>query len=258
MFSLVRSCTADFDGKLAVIEQSSSAFKMFLVALYFMWKYPRNARDMTKRFNICKTYAKGEPLWKWIRKIQALKAVKIKWEVAEESFCLSVDCKDFTTNEYTHPTFTIDEKWCSHKTHQCTTKYEVGLHPYEPKVMWLNGPFHGGLHDMTIFQLHGLKKKIPKGKLVIANRGYASNFKGEKEILCTTNFSDPEPLMNFKSRQRLCHKSFFGLMVDFSIISKTFCHNVAEKHLWQLRQLQFFASTEWSMGLCSLMHEIFL
>ena len=58
----------------------------------------------------------------------------------------------------------------SHKFHQSGYAYEVALSIWENRVVYINGPFLAGKSDLEIFR-GGLKKKIPKGKKVVADQG---------------------------------------------------------------------------------------
>ena len=61
-------------------EKNMKGFKMFLAAHYFLWTYPKNASLIASCFGICERYSRGEPLWKWIYRIAALKEKKIVWD----------------------------------------------------------------------------------------------------------------------------------------------------------------------------------
>jgi hypothetical protein len=68
------------DAKLTTKEKSEKGFKAFMMAHHFLWTYPNNANLPASRFNISERYCRGEPLWRWIAKIAALKAKKIVWD----------------------------------------------------------------------------------------------------------------------------------------------------------------------------------
>jgi hypothetical protein len=54
-------------------EASVTGFRNFLMTHHFQWYYPCNAVILGWRFKVCETYASGWRLWKWARKIAALK-----------------------------------------------------------------------------------------------------------------------------------------------------------------------------------------
>ena len=70
------------EARVDIKEQDDAGFRMFLVAHFFLWTYPKNSGLIVSRFQICDKYSRGEHLWKWIRKIAALKALKIVWDIS--------------------------------------------------------------------------------------------------------------------------------------------------------------------------------
>jgi hypothetical protein len=199
--------TTDIPGaQLEQSDKSENGFKMFMVAHHFLWTYPKNASQLASRFGICERYSRGEPLWKWIKKIAALKAKKIVWDDSlndanTQIFVISVDGIDFRMWEKKHPTLPINTKDCSRKFNHGAVKYELAVSIFRPKCVWINGPFRGGKHDMTIFREDGLKAKMlfTQSKIANADRGYATSRADEVGILATPNQMDPEALRNFKS-----------------------------------------------------------
>lgn len=80
-------------------ESSYKGLKMFMIAHYFLYSYPRNSTQISSMFQICERYTRGKPLWDWVRKIQSLKAHKVKWlphfgEPNSETFIITVDGTD--------------------------------------------------------------------------------------------------------------------------------------------------------------------
>lgn len=208
-------------------DKSEKGFKMFMVAHHFLWTYPKNSSLLASRFGICERYARGEPVWKWIKKIAALKAKKIVWDDSlndpnTEIFIVLVDGVDFRMWEKKHPTLPIDRGYCSKKFNHCGAKYELCMSIFRPKCVWINGPFRCGKHDLTVFR-DGLKAKMPPGKLVNADRGYITS-RADERMLATPNTMDPAALQNFKSRVRLRHETFNGRIKFFNCLSETFRH----------------------------------
>lgn len=80
-------------------EKSEKGFKRFMMAHYFLWVYPKNANLMARRFDVCLRSLQGEDLWRWPKKIAALKAIKIVWserfnDPDTEIFQFSLDSLD--------------------------------------------------------------------------------------------------------------------------------------------------------------------
>jgi hypothetical protein len=89
----------------------------------------------------------------------------------------------------------------------------------------------GGKHDMRIFRKK-LKKLIPKGKLVIADRGFASS-QPDEEMVSTPNILDSKQLAKYKSRARCCNETFNGRITHFAVLAGTFHHD-DQKHKWAM------------------------
>jgi hypothetical protein len=85
--------------KLFVIpknERGERGFKMFLAVHYFLWSYDKNSDLLASRFGICERNSRGEPIWKWIIQIAALKAKQIVWpdnldDASSELFTVTID-----------------------------------------------------------------------------------------------------------------------------------------------------------------------
>ena len=147
-----------------------------MMANFFLWTYPKNRGLIQSRFGMCKKYCGGQYLWKWIKKIAAMKAAKIVWEDElddpdTQHFIISVDCTDLRTWEpSSHPFYNIDKKEMSHKHKHAAKKFEIALSLFSSQIAWISGPHSGGTHDLIVF-CGGLKMMIMHGKLVIADRG---------------------------------------------------------------------------------------
>ena len=172
------------------------------MAHYYLWNYPRNSTQVATRFKICEKYARGEHLWKWIGQIEALKEKAIKWTKNLDDkntavFAISVDGIDFKVWEKKHPVLPRDRGQFSKKHSHGAVKYELGISVFEPKLVWVNGPFRGGEHDLNIFR-HALKDKVKPWKKVIVDRGYNSSEKSEM-MLSQPNGFDSKELKKFKA-----------------------------------------------------------
>lgn len=215
-------------------EKSEKGFKMFMAAIHFLWTYPKNSNLLASRFHISERNSRGEPLWKWIKKVQSLKAKKIVWDSSLDDpntqiFITTVDGTDCRIWEKKHPHLPVDKKFFSQKFNHCGVKYEIGISVYHSKVVWINGPYRAGEHDKTVLRKpDGLKTKVKEGKLVIADAGYVSS-RADEQFLAVPNAKDPKELKNFKSRARCHHETFNGHIKFFKCLSETFRHGI-EKH----------------------------
>ena len=208
-------------------DNSEKGFKMFLIAYFFLFTYPKNLGLLSSRFLMCKKYCGGKRLWKWVGKIAGLKGAKIGWndtldDPRSAKYAISVDGTDIRTWEPKHPTYNIDTKQCSKKHNHAAKKFEIGLSIFQPQCVWISGPHRGGMHDLEIFRM-GLKHMIGEGKLVIADRGYETQ-KEDEQMLCTPSLLDSKELYSFKSRARLRHETFNGRLNAFRCLADTFRH----------------------------------
>jgi DDE superfamily endonuclease len=213
-------------------DKTEAGFKMFLVAHYFLWTYPKNSFLLASQFGISERYSRGVHIWRWVARIAAMKEDKIKWpsnldRPESERFIITVDGTDFRMNEMQHPTMPVDRRQFSHKFNHGAVKYEIGISVFDDQCVWISGPHPGGKHDLTIFR-EGLKAKIRPGKLVIADRGYRTS-RDDEAMLCPPDEVDSPALNNFKSRARLQHETFNGRLKRFQCLSETFRHT-QEKH----------------------------
>ena len=225
------------EAKLDKKENSVKGFDRFLMAHFFLWTYPKNAELTATRFKVCERLCRGEPIWRWVKKIQALKITTITWDPRLDSsdteiFIMSVDGTDFRIWEPKHPTLPIDTGYCSHKFKHAALKYEVAISVATGRCVWISGPHRGGKGDLTIMR-EGLMKKVKAGKLVIADRGYNTSMDGEMEKMATPNGMDVPEVAKFKSRQRARHETFNGRLKHFCCLKDTFRHDIA-KHQWAL------------------------
>ena len=238
-------------------DKNESGFKRFLIANFFVWTYPKNSEITAAIFGICECYCRGEPLWKWIMLIASLKDSKIIWperfdSQQAENFIISVDGVDFFAQERyetPHPMYNIDTTYASHKYNKCAYKYEVAVSVFDSRVVWVNGPFKGGVHDLTMFR-SGLKQKIAPGKKVIADKGYRTS-KPDEKMLSIPNPEDSAELQNFKTRVRCRHESFNSRLKNFNSLNHQFRHGW-EKHRYVFDMVCVIVQTQMENG-----HELF-
>jgi hypothetical protein len=101
--------TTELNVGLTTADKSDKGFKMFLIANHFLWAYPKNAKILGSAFPVCERLVQGDNLWRWVRMIAALKAIKIVCPEEEYNnphgriFIISVDGTDFKVWEKKHP-----------------------------------------------------------------------------------------------------------------------------------------------------------
>ena len=211
-------------------DQTEKGLRNFLIACHFLWAYPKNAQILADSFGVCLCSLQGDRLWRWIRMIGELRQYKVIWPAAEYNnpdgriFLVTIDGVDCKTRERKHPTMPIDTGTFSHKFNHGGLKYEIAIDIFTGQVVWISGPFPGGVHDKTIYS-QNLQHMIPAGKKVIVDRVYGSRAQpDDHEKLSLPNACDPPELKNFKARARARHESFNGRLKFFRCLSDPFRH----------------------------------
>jgi hypothetical protein len=219
-------------------EKTLKGFRQFLMANCLLYGYPRNATWLRLLFfPIGEKDTRGEAVWCWIRKIAALLPTKInfldRWDDPDDETCelfiVGIDGTDCKIFEQKHEVFPMDRQLMSHKFKHAALKYEIGVAIYENKIVWVNGPFPGGRHDLTIFREDGLKDRMPEGKIGCLDRGYQTSRPDEVNMLATPQIGDDPELHKFMSRVRCRTETVMGRLKNFNVLSETF-HHGPEKH----------------------------
>jgi hypothetical protein len=231
---------ADVPGaRLSVAENSEKGFKGLLMAHFFLWTYPKNAMLLMSRFGVCERYCRGEPLWHWVKKIQALKERKIRWDPGlgdpdSSPFIGTIDGTDCKIWEPKHPTMNLDKTYCSQKFKHAGLKYELVMSLLDGRCMWINGPFICGMHDLTVFR-QGLKDVMRgwRGKMLIGDKAYKPGdaFPDEFGMFAPPSRLDSVLYARWKSRARCRHETFNGRLKNFQILSETFRGTDLRKHM---------------------------
>ena len=192
-------------------KEKRQGFKMFMCAHYFIWNYPRNSDILASRFDMCEYNARGKPLWKWVKKIAALKKKVIVWDEKKMNpndaiMCITIDGTDKRTYEKKHPTLPIDKGIFTKKHNHGGLKYQIVLSLNTSDCIHVYGPRRGGENDKTMLENSGVLDKLKNGKLAIVDGGYV-NFKN-KGKLSWPNPHDSKDVKKFKARARARHETF--------------------------------------------------
>ena len=227
--------TDDNGEQLLSTNEKKRGFKMFMVAHYFLFNYTRNSEQLADRFRMCESYARGEHLWVWIRKIAFLEKKVIFWprildSPTSEVNALSVDGVDKKTFERKHKTqlLPFDRGNCSHKHAHGALKYQIVMAAHRPRCVHIYGPVRGGMGDKEMLERSGVLARLRPGKLIVADRGYIKKEFGGK-ISWPNPQEDSKEANNLKSRIRLRHESFNGKMAAFGCLNQTWRHS-DDKH----------------------------
>ena len=217
------------DSQLVATE---GTLKEFFMALYFLKLYERET-TRASRFQISVRWARDKVM-NMIKKIQGLLSYKIYWpedNFGDDIWACSVDGTHFRSQEMRTEEdggLNLDPRIFTYK-HKCAGfNYEVGISLSESRCVWLNGPFEAGtFNDIKIFEEKGLGALLRRiRKKCIADAGY----KGFPHLISTPNnrYDRPEVRV-FKSRARLRHERFNGMMKSFGCLGdSTFRHGKAK------------------------------
>jgi hypothetical protein len=230
-------CSTDIEeARFNEVDKRVKGFKKFMMGMFFLWTYPKNMVLMTSRFKVALRSLQGAELWYWLKKIQALKGLKIGWASGSESndeiiIGLSVDGVDFRCWEKKHPRYNQDTKMCSVKFKKAAFKYEITLDVHQAKIRNLNGGHIGGTHDLVMFrdpETGELKEHLLEnpGRMVIADRGYSTGKPDEIGMFALPNCADSKELAHFKSRARCRHETLNGRLKNFKCLQDTFRHGM--------------------------------
>ena len=103
--------------------------------------------------------------------------------------------------------------------------YEIALHLWENRVVWISGPFPAATGDKVIFNKeNGLNDQIPDGMKAIADKLFTGCDK-----ISIHNSLDTEEVRVFKSRARARQESFNARLKCFDILRTRFRHG-KDKH----------------------------
>ena len=219
-------CTTDIpEAKLSENEVSENGFRKFLMSHNFIWDTPKNARTFATRWNQCERLSRGEPIWKWLKKIAALKKLKIVWDDnldddTTETYIVSVDTVDFLVYEKSTETLNVDRKQYSQKFNHGALKYEIAISIHSGKPIWISGPHRAGRNDDELFVNGGLCDKIAPGKMAVVDGVYKGAANTNKASL--PNAREPKEVRRYKSRIRARHETFNGRLKYYSSLKNIF------------------------------------
>jgi DDE superfamily endonuclease len=199
-----------------------TSLKFFLISLHYLRKYPTED-VLESTFDISPRYISTK-VWQFVKRIQAMKAVKIVWpDNLNESdvWVLTVDGTHCWIKEPGHPEFSQDKSKFSHKLNKAGKSYELGI-ALNGGLIWMNGPWDAGTNDIQIFRKqNGLKERLESlGKMAIGDLGY----RGEPKYVSYPNPFDSKRVNKFKSRALKRHENFNCMTKVFEILAGRFRH----------------------------------
>jgi len=199
--------------------------KTFLRSMQFLKQYPTE-RQRRVQFARSRTTIRTWSKY-FIKRIQALKAIKIRWPDDNEwttTFIVSVDGVHCVYHEEKHPTLSQDPNIFSWKNNGPGLSYELALHLFEPRLVWVKQSEITKHNDRQNFvKPGGIRDHIPDGKKAITDRGYRG--KGGDEKVAHPNSYDSEDLRTFKARARMRQENFHIRIKLFKCLDGKFRHS---------------------------------
>mgnify|MGYP000072153520 CR=1 FL=1 len=167
--------------------------------------------------------------WYHLERLQALKADKIAFpdDFGDDIWIMTVDGTNCAINEPIHPVCSQDTTCFSHKHKRSGLTVELGIHLYENKLIWMNGPIPAGqTNDKGIFALEGgLMAKLKEiKKKALGDKIYG----GDPEQCSTFNAYDCKAVKMFKSRAQMRHEQFNGMLKECASLDSRFQHGEAK------------------------------
>jgi len=213
--------TAVAAAKIDTSKKRSVHLKNFLRSMHFLKRYPTETIRKYQSGNTRKTVRKW--CWYFVDRIAALREEKIVWPEDFEwltRFIISVDGVQCRFHEVKHAVLSKDPAYFAHKYKGPGLGYELALHLYEPKLVWLRKNNKTKDSDIKAYRQE-LKKKIPAGKFVVADGGYAD--KNDLQM-ASPNAYDPPELKTFKARARMRQEHFHSRIKAFNCLTSAFRH----------------------------------
>jgi len=215
-------------------ELDERGLKEFMMSIHYLWVYPKNSYVLSTMFqHYAERKCRGEYIWKWIKRIGALKDEKIDINNALDAdvrFCLSYDGVEFGAWEDQHPQFNQDPKAYSRKNGRCGYKYMFALSLHDDKLCMIDGPHQGTVSELTSFR-DELKPLLPPGTMVVVDAVMKNEANPEEHaMLAFPNEGDGKELKKFKTRARQRQEAFHARLRKFAILRDDFRHGGMEKH----------------------------
>ena len=155
----------------AKIKGGDLDLKYFLMGLFYLRKYP-SEEDLSADFDYSKFWVRNK-VWEKIKNMRALQYKVIVWEEHYQEgkrWVLSVDGIHCWINEPSHPEWSQDPAYYSHKYNKAGLDYELGISLVDNRLLWMAGPFPAGTNDITVFREKGLLEELKKTQ-TIRHRG---------------------------------------------------------------------------------------
>ena len=138
------------------------------------------------------------------------------------NFIISLDGVHCRFHEEKHATLGENPENYSHKYHGAGISYELALHLFQPRLVWVQQNTKTSTNDRRNFVQNGLRDRIPPGKKAITDQAYHG--KGGDIKVSAPNSDDAEELRTFKARARMRQAAFHGQLKRMSCLTAQFRH----------------------------------
>jgi hypothetical protein len=121
--------------------------------------------------------------------------------------------------------FKIAKKFFSYKFNKPALSYEVALCIQTGCIVWINGPFPGTTHDITIFR-SSLLSYLDENERVEADDGYVGE--SPRYVKCPKSFTNP---MEFRKMQQLVRsrqETVNARFKDWGCLGQRFRHDISK------------------------------
>jgi hypothetical protein len=145
----------------------------------------------------------------------------------------------------------------SHKFAHAAWKYEIAVAIYSDHIVWVNGPFKGGKHDLTMLRegredgSGSLLDKAVDGKWIVGDRGHKTSKEEEMEKIAYKRNDDPCALKRFKARVGCRQETVNSRVKAFASMDATFKHG-KERHESAFKAVIVIVQHHMDMGVAAL------
>jgi len=197
--------------------------KNFLRAHQFLKQYQTEKQRKLPFRNMEKTLRKW--CWYFVERMAALRQEKIVWPDDSEwttAYIATVDGVHCLFHEVKHAVLAKDPNYFSHKKNGPGLSYELALHIWEPRLIWLKRNAKTKTNDLGNYKSE-LKGKVPASKKLVVDRGYHDS---KDKQLAPPNSYDTEELQIFKAHARMRQEGFHAKIEAFGCLHQRFRHSV--------------------------------
>jgi DDE superfamily endonuclease len=134
---------------------------------------------------------------------------------------VSVDGTHFHVKQPTD--FSVAKRFFSYKFKKPALSYEVALCIQTGSIVWINGPFPGTYHDITIFRT-SLLSHLDRGERVEADDGYIGE--APEHVKCPMSFANPLETTKMQQQVRSRQETVNARFKDWGCLQQKFRHDL--------------------------------